>query len=376
MKYSAINDLSLLITDAEEQTAASPPELVPPSGTDAAPAEGAVSAAADTVQSSVEDAAAVATGATEAAADALRAQIDGAADAAAALGLSGGVDAAAIQAQLSGQAEEALAALRSSLAGVGGEGSPFGEAAASVAALQTQLTGQAEQTLATLRESLSGLGLNVDGIGGIGGDADTAEAAAALQAQLTAGAEDALVAIRAVAADIAPAEVLSAIGSGAGGVQRLVGALLEAFPADGDPIELGGRAIAYLVLGGVPLALAINTFRALLPVLTLLLRATLALGAVVAIVTLYDAYAALPPAGQTVAQVAVPLTAVVAVGAVSVNKVTRAVDEKTSAVKKTVDEKASAVKKSVEESPLGAAKLKVSDALESVRKAAAGLGES
>ena len=93
--------------------------MVPPSGTDAAPAEGAVSAAADTVQSSVEDAAAVATGATEAAADALRAQIDGAADAAAALGLSGGVDPAAIQAQLSGQAEEALAAFRSSLAGVG-----------------------------------------------------------------------------------------------------------------------------------------------------------------------------------------------------------------------------------------------------------------
>ena len=107
-----------------------------------------------------------------------------------------------------------------------------------MAALQTQLTGQAEQTLATLRESLSGLGLNVDGIGGIGGDADTAEAAAALQAQLTAGAEDALVAIRAVAADIAPAEILSAIGSGAGGVQRLVGALLEAFPADGDPVTL------------------------------------------------------------------------------------------------------------------------------------------
>ena len=43
----------------------------------------------------------------------------------------------------------------------------------------------------------------------------------------------------------------------------------------------------------------------------------------------------------------------------SVNKVTRAVDEKTSAVKKTVDEKKAAVKKSVEESPLGAAKLKV-----------------
>ena len=126
---------------------------------------------------------------------------------------------------------------------------------------------------------------------------------------------------------------------------------------------------------------------------------------------------ALPPAGQTVAQVAVPLTAVVAAGVVSVNKVTRAVDEKTSAVKKSVDEKKAAVKKSVEESPLGAAKLKVrrpcprlsaprahthcqalvtctcivylfcracamhayhkvSDALESVRKAAAGLGES
>lgn len=357
MKYSAINDLSLLITDAEEQTAASPP-----SGTDAAAAEGAVSAAADTLQSTVEDAAAVATGASEAAADALRAQIDGAADAAAALGLSGGADAAAIQAQLSGQAEGAVAALRSSLTGVGGEGSPFGEAAASVAALQTQLTGQAEQTLATLRESLAGLGLNVDGIGG---DADTAEAAAALQAQLTAGAEDALVAIRAAATDIAPGEVLSAIGSGAGGVQRAVGALLEAFPANGDPVELGGRAIAYLVLAGVPLALAIKAFRALLPVLTLLLRATLALGAAVAIVTIYDAYAALPPAGQTVAQVAVPLTAVLAVGVVSVNKVTRAVDEKTSAVKK-----------SVEESPLGAAKLKVSDALESVRKAAAGLGES
>ena len=42
------------------------------------------------------------------------------------------------------------------------------------------------------------------------------------------------------------------------------------------------------------------------------------------------------------------MTAVLAVGVVSVNKVTRAVDEKTSAVKK-----------SVEESPLGAAKLKV-----------------
>ena len=68
---------------------------------------------------------------------------------------------------------------------------------------------------------------------------------------------------------------------------------------------------------------------------------------------------ALPPAGQTVAQVAVPLTAVVAAGVVSVNKVTRAVDEKTSAVKKSVDEKKAAVKKSVEESPLGAAKLKV-----------------
>ena len=62
----------------------------------------------------------------------------------------------------------------------------------------------------------------------------------------------------------------------------------------------------------------------------------------------------LPPAGQTVAQVAVPLTAVVAV-MVSVNKVTRAVDEKTSAVKKSVDEKKAAMKKSVEESPLGAA---------------------
>lgn len=78
-----------------------------------------MSAAADTLQSTVEGAAAVATGATEAAADALRAQIDGAADAAAALGLSGGVDAAAIQAQLSGQAEGAVAALRSSLAGIG-----------------------------------------------------------------------------------------------------------------------------------------------------------------------------------------------------------------------------------------------------------------
>jgi len=68
---------------------------------------------------------------------------------------------------------------------------------------------------------------------------------------------------------------------------------------------------------------------------------------------------ALPPAGQTVAQVAVPLTAVVAAGVVSVNKVTRAVDEKTSAVKKSVEQKKAAVKKSVEESPLGAAKLKV-----------------
>ena len=68
---------------------------------------------------------------------------------------------------------------------------------------------------------------------------------------------------------------------------------------------------------------------------------------------------ALPPAGQTVAQVAVPLTAVVAAGVVSVNKVTRAVDEKTSAVKTSVEQKKAAVKKSVEESPLGAAKLKV-----------------
>lgn len=174
-----------------------------------------------------------------------------------------------------------------------------------MAALQTQLTGQAEQTLATLRESLAGLGLNVDGIGG---DADTAEAAAALQAQLTAGAEDALVAIRAAATDIAPGEVLSAIGSGAGGVQRAVGALLEAFPANGDPVELGGRAIAYLVLAGVPLALAIKAFRALLPVLTLLLRVTLALGAAVAIVTIYDAYAVrhMPAADAAAARLAAP----------------------------------------------------------------------
>ena len=41
-----------------------------------------------------------------------------------------------------------------------------GEAAAAVAALQTQLVGQAEQTVATLRESLAGLGVSVDGIGG------------------------------------------------------------------------------------------------------------------------------------------------------------------------------------------------------------------
>lgn len=126
-----------------------------------------------------------------------------------------------------------------------------------------------------------------------------------------------------------------------------------------------GRAIAYLVLAGVPLALAVKTFRAFLPVLTLLFRASLALGGVVALTAIYDAYMALPPIGQTVAQVAVPLTAVVAAGAVTYSQVTRAVDETTSAVKKSVDD-----------SPLGAAKLKVSNALESVRKAATGAGES
>ena len=60
--------------------------------------------------------------------------------------------------------------------------------------------------------------------------------------------------------------------------------------ADGDPTELGGRAIAYLVLAGVPLALAVKTFRAFLPVLTLLFRASLALGGVVALTAIYDAY--------------------------------------------------------------------------------------
>ena len=69
-----------------------------------------------------------------------------------------------------------------------------------------------------------------------------------------------------------------------------MGALIEAFPADGDPTELGGRAIAYLVLAGVPLALAIKVFRAFLPVLTLLLRASLAVGGVVALTAIYDAY--------------------------------------------------------------------------------------
>jgi hypothetical protein len=69
-----------------------------------------------------------------------------------------------------------------------------------------------------------------------------------------------------------------------------VGALIEVFPADGDPTELGGRAIAYLVLAGVPLALAVKTFRAFLPVLTLLFRASLALGGVVALTAIYDAY--------------------------------------------------------------------------------------
>ena len=69
-----------------------------------------------------------------------------------------------------------------------------------------------------------------------------------------------------------------------------MGALIEVFPADGDPTELGGRAIAYLVLAGVPLALAVKTFRAFLPVLTLLFRASLALGGVVALTAIYDAY--------------------------------------------------------------------------------------
>ena len=59
-----------------------------------------------------------------------------------------------------------------------------GEAAASVVALRAQLAGQADQTVATLRESLAALGVSVDGIGGVGGDADGAEAAAALQAGL------------------------------------------------------------------------------------------------------------------------------------------------------------------------------------------------
>tara|TARA_B100000795_G_scaffold206486_1_gene159984 strand:+ start:365 stop:655 length:291 start_codon:yes stop_codon:yes gene_type:complete len=71
---------------------------------------------------------------------------------------------------------------------------------------------------------------------------------------------------------------------------QAAGALLEAFPADGDPTELGGRAIAYVVLAGVPLALAFKAFRAFLPVLTLLLRAGLALGGVVALTAIYDAY--------------------------------------------------------------------------------------
>ena len=59
-----------------------------------------------------------------------------------------------------------------------------GEAAAAAVALQTQLAGQAEQSIATLRESLAGLGVSVDGIGSIGSDVDGAEAAAALQAGL------------------------------------------------------------------------------------------------------------------------------------------------------------------------------------------------
>ena len=58
------------------------------------------------------------------------------------------------------------------------------EAAAAVVALRAQLAGQADQTVATLRESLAGLGVSVDGIGSIGSDADGAEAAAALQARL------------------------------------------------------------------------------------------------------------------------------------------------------------------------------------------------